>query len=83
MQHGVPRPVSHTAATVSLSTLPVLVRLTYEGLLVDLALRCAGEWHTIVLQLYDSSMGLLGHVVDGVLQQCDILYYTAQLIATI
>merc|ERR1719187_90810 len=67
MQHGVPCPVSHTAAPVGLSTLPVLVRLATKSPLVDLALRCAGEWHTVVLQLYDSSRGLSGHVVDGVL----------------
>lgn len=60
-------PVSNAAATMGLSTLAVVVALTAESTLVDLAIGCAGEGHAIVLQLDDSLGCLAGHVVDGVL----------------
>lgn len=45
------RPVCYTAAAVGLTSFPVLEALTSEGPLVDLAILCAAEGHTKVLQL--------------------------------
>ena len=59
--------VSHTAASVGLTSLAILVGLPTKGSLVDLTLGGSAEGHAIVLQLNDSSRSFSGHVVNGIL----------------
>lgn len=59
--------VSDTAGSVSLSSASEVVGLSSESSLVDLSVSGTGEWHSVVLELNDGSLGLSGHVVDGIL----------------
>ena len=67
MKHRVASSVSHSAASVGLTSLSVLSGLTSESSLVDLSLWSSGEWHTVRLELTDSNWSLSGHVLDGIL----------------
>merc|ERR1712093_21258 len=64
---GVPGSVGSGGASVGLSTLAVLERLTTKGALVDLALLGSGEGNTEVLELDDGVGRLSAHVVNSVL----------------
>lgn len=51
MKEGVSSSVSHTAAAVSLTSSAVVITLTSECSLVDLAVLRTTKWHAVVLQL--------------------------------
>jgi hypothetical protein len=59
--------VGHGTTPVSLTTVSVVERLPTESTLVDLTLGSTREWHTITLQLIDSSWGFLAHIGYGIL----------------
>ncbi|SGY16829.1 BQ5605_C012g07003 [Microbotryum silenes-dioicae] len=67
VQHGVTGSVSGGSASVRLSTLAELERLTTERALVNFALLGAGEGKTVVLELENRVRRLSAHVVDGIL----------------
>lgn len=67
VEKGVSSSVSDTASSVSLSSTSEIVGLSSESSLVDLSVSRAGEWHSVVLKLNNGSLGLSGHVVDGIL----------------
>ena len=59
--------ISHTAATMGLSSFPKVVTLSSKRTLVYLAIFCTTEWHAIVLQLDNGLCCFLCHVMDGIL----------------
>jgi len=59
--------VSDSAASVCLSTLAVLLRLTTESTLVNLALSGSAEWHAVRFEFSDSEGCLTSHVLHSVL----------------
>mmetsp|Transcript_45256 Transcript_45256/g.61374 ORF Transcript_45256/g.61374 Transcript_45256/m.61374 type:complete len:297 (+) Transcript_45256:794-1684(+) len=67
MKHRVASSVSNSAASVSLTSLTEILRLSTESSLVDHTLIVTRERHTVGLELSDGNWCLSGHVVDGVL----------------
>ena len=67
MKHGVTGTVSHSSASVGLTTLAEVSRLASKGSLVDLTLASSAERHAVGLELENGSGGLSGHVLDGIL----------------
>jgi hypothetical protein len=67
VKKGVAGSVSSSAASVSLSTLSVLLGLTTESSLVNLAILSSREGAAVVLKLDNGSRSLSGHVVNSIL----------------
>lgn len=67
MKHAVSGSVGHGAASVGLPTFTVVLGLSTEGSLIDLAFLGSGEWHTVRLELENGFWSFSGHVLDGVL----------------
>ena len=67
VQKGMAGSVGHTATPMSLATLAVFVRLSSKSSLVDLALGCPGEGHTVIFEFQNGGGGFTGHVVNGIL----------------
>ena len=67
VQKGVSGSVSHAAASVSLATLAVFVRLSSKSSLVDLALGGPGERHAVIFEFQNGGGSFTGHVVNGIL----------------
>ncbi|RUP44237.1 hypothetical protein BC936DRAFT_149729 [Jimgerdemannia flammicorona] len=67
VKHGVASPIRHRRTPVRLPALAILERLPAKGPLIDLALICAREWDSEVLQFDHAVWGLAAHVVDRVL----------------
>jgi hypothetical protein len=67
VEEGVSGPVGHSAASVSLSTFTIVVTLSTERSLVDLAILGTRERHAVVFQFNNGSWSFFAHVVDGIL----------------
>jgi hypothetical protein len=67
VQHGVTSTISHSAASVGLTSLSELLRLATESALVNLTLSGSAERHTVGLELSHGDGGLTCHVLDSVL----------------
>ena len=67
VKHRVTGTISHSCASVGLTTLAKVSRLASESPLVDLTLASSAERHTVGLELKNGSWGLSSHVLDRVL----------------
>ena len=67
VQHGVTRTIRSGGSTIRLTALAVVLRLTSERTLVDLAVLATREGKTVCLQLAHRTRSLAAHVVNGVL----------------
>ena len=67
VQHGVTRTIRSGGSTIRLTALAVVLRLTSERTLVDLAVLATREGKTVRLQLAHRTRSLAAHVVNGVL----------------
>lgn len=67
VEHRVTSSISDAAASVGLSTLTKVLRLSSEGSLVNLTFSSSRERHAIRLELADSDRGFSTHVLDSIL----------------
>ncbi len=67
VKKGVSGSVGGGAASVSLSTLSEILRLSTESTLIDLSVLGSREWASVILQLNDGSWCLSRHVVNSIL----------------
>ena len=58
MEQRVAGTISHGTATMSLTTLAVVVALPAKGALVNLTLLCARERHSVVFELFGRASGI-------------------------
>ena len=67
MKHAVAGSVGDGAASIGLTTLTHVLRLTTEGSLINLTILGSRERHAVRLKLEDSIGSFTSHVLDGVL----------------
>lgn len=67
MEHAMASSVSDGAASVGLTTLAEVLRLTTESSLIDFAVLGSREGHAVGLELEDGLGRLTSHILDGVL----------------
>mmetsp|Transcript_47907 Transcript_47907/g.94514 ORF Transcript_47907/g.94514 Transcript_47907/m.94514 type:complete len:475 (-) Transcript_47907:84-1508(-) len=67
VEHRVPCSVCSSSASVSLTSLAKLQRLSSERPLVNLSILRSRKWQTVGLQLQHSSRGFSAHVLDRIL----------------
>lgn len=67
VKHRVAGTISHSCASVGLTTLAKVSRLASEGPLVDLTLASSAERHTVRFELKNGGGCFPSHVLDGIL----------------